>query len=254
MIKVPRWTVMSEQDCDDVVALMRTGFPARLLAETPFLLPEGRHYLRARLQSSVLGADELHLVAREVGLKAYGHIVNHFEESHLNYVVVAPGARGEGLGRGLIRRWIAGSRAKGVEELSLYVAVDNVPALNLYREMGFTHVGHRVVYLWDTAASGSEVLPVQITNWMHAAANHIAYGVSTLRVHDGERQWHLKQVGDDVYVCDEDVPEGVRLGVQELLPRREWRVTTRRKPRNGVIVQQEFARMVLRTLRRQGCH
>ncbi|WP_394771188.1 mycothiol synthase [Lacisediminihabitans sp.] len=54
------------------------------------------------------------------------------------YVVgVAPDRQGEGIGRRLMHAGFARLAARGIRTASLYVEADNVPALRLYRPLGF---------------------------------------------------------------------------------------------------------------------
>ncbi len=56
------------------------------------------------------------------------------------YVVgVDPAAQGLGLGRALTRAGLSHLAARGVSEVELYVESDNLPAIGLYRGLGFTH-------------------------------------------------------------------------------------------------------------------
>jgi mycothiol synthase len=56
------------------------------------------------------------------------------------YVVgVDPAAQGLGLGRALTRAGLSHLAGRGVSEVELYVESDNLPAIGLYRGLGFTH-------------------------------------------------------------------------------------------------------------------
>ena len=56
------------------------------------------------------------------------------------YVVgVDPAAQGLGLGRALTRAGLSHLAGRGVSEVELYVESDNLPAIGLYRSLGFTH-------------------------------------------------------------------------------------------------------------------
>lgn len=60
---------------------------------------------------------------------------------HLGRLIVAPGARGRGLGRGLCRRLMAKAvRATGAQVLTLRVYRDNAAARSLYASLGFQPV------------------------------------------------------------------------------------------------------------------
>lgn len=59
---------------------------------------------------------------------------------------VSPAVRRQGAGRALMDDLIARARALGVRALTLEVADDNVAALGLYANLGFTRVGRRPGY------------------------------------------------------------------------------------------------------------
>ena len=63
----------------------------------------------------------------------------------LNLAVIAE-ARRQGLARALIDGGIALARGLSIERLFLEVAVDNAPALALYRSLGFENAGSRRGY------------------------------------------------------------------------------------------------------------
>jgi mycothiol synthase len=53
-------------------------------------------------------------------------------------VGVHPAASGRGLGRLLMEAGLARLRDRRVEAVTLYVEADNLPAVSLYRSLGFT--------------------------------------------------------------------------------------------------------------------
>lgn len=54
---------------------------------------------------------------------------------------VAPEGRGQGLGRQLVERVMRWAREQGAEHLELCVKAENLPAVALYRALGFEDVG-----------------------------------------------------------------------------------------------------------------
>jgi ribosomal-protein-alanine N-acetyltransferase len=67
-------------------------------------------------------------------------------EAEILTIAVAPAARGQGLGRGLVEAVAATALAGGATALFLEVAEDNQPALGLYSRLGFRDVGMRPAY------------------------------------------------------------------------------------------------------------
>ena len=68
------------------------------------------------------------------------------DEGEVISVAVDPTHQGQGLGRQLLSLAIADLVSAGVITLFLDVAVDNPPALALYRRLGFIEVGRRRGY------------------------------------------------------------------------------------------------------------
>lgn len=67
-------------------------------------------------------------------------------EAEILTIGIDPAARRQGLARGLLGVCYAVLPAMGAERLLLEAAVDNVPALALYRSEGFSAVGRRPEY------------------------------------------------------------------------------------------------------------
>ena len=57
---------------------------------------------------------------------------------------VIAGHRGRGLGRALVGAVIDAARRAGLEKIELSVYASNVPALSLYRSVGFVEEGRKV--------------------------------------------------------------------------------------------------------------
>lgn len=68
------------------------------------------------------------------------------EEAEILTLAVAPGKRGQGLGRALLRAAIARAQDQGARTVFLEVGADNPSALALYAGLGFAKVGIRKGY------------------------------------------------------------------------------------------------------------
>lgn len=66
-------------------------------------------------------------------------------ESELLTMAVAPNRQGEGLGRKMLREWLA-SLQPTAEAAFLEVAADNQPAIHLYTSEKFTEIARRTAY------------------------------------------------------------------------------------------------------------
>lgn len=67
-------------------------------------------------------------------------------EAELHLVVVAPEARGRGIGRGLLETAQAALSAEGMDRVFLEVAESNEAARALYAGLGYRQVGRRASY------------------------------------------------------------------------------------------------------------
>ncbi len=65
-------------------------------------------------------------------------------------VAVAPEFRGRGIGRALVSACLEYARAHGARWAALQVRADNIPALRLYRSLGFVEIGR--IQIWHREA------------------------------------------------------------------------------------------------------
>ena len=65
----------------------------------------------------------------------------------LSYVGVVPEARRVGVGRDLVQKALAETKAAGASQLTLSVDTRNAPAWNLYAQLGFEVFDQREVFL-----------------------------------------------------------------------------------------------------------
>ncbi|GGY65135.1 hypothetical protein GCM10010363_53200 [Streptomyces omiyaensis] len=86
-------------------------------------------------------------------LLGYGEVWHDHEEdeAELARIVVAPDARGRGLGRALVRLLLAEARAAGFAEVFLRVHPNNAGALRCYEGAGFGRVDAGTAAAWNAA-------------------------------------------------------------------------------------------------------
>ncbi|UCF79649.1 MAG: ribosomal protein S18-alanine N-acetyltransferase [Candidatus Eiseniibacteriota bacterium] len=96
------------------------------------------------------GSASLCLVAR-VRDRLAGYLVAWFvlDEAHVGNVAVAPEFREKGIATGLTNRLIREAQARGVRLMTLEVRVSNLPAIRLYRRLGFKTISMRRRYYAD---------------------------------------------------------------------------------------------------------
>lgn len=93
--------------------------------------------------ADLIASDFCDLVTEEHGFALIRTIAG---ESELLTIAVAPEARRQGLGRGLLEAALSAARDKSAEEMFLEVAADNAAAIALYARAGFTETGRRAAY------------------------------------------------------------------------------------------------------------
>ncbi|MGB4592359.1 MAG: tRNA (adenosine(37)-N6)-threonylcarbamoyltransferase complex transferase subunit TsaD [Coriobacteriia bacterium] len=91
------------------------------------------------------------LVAEEDGvLVGFGGIMLAPDGAHVMNLATAPDVRGRGIAKTLLLALSACAHARGACALTLEVRESNVPALGLYRSLGFVEAGARPRYYEDT--------------------------------------------------------------------------------------------------------
>jgi ribosomal protein S18 acetylase RimI-like enzyme len=112
---------------------------------------DGRRSLREILQGyQAPGHDPARWWLRRDGRTPTGVLILTAmpgQEWELSYVGVVPTARRRGHGRALVLKAIAEARSAGAGVLTVSVDARNLPALVLYRTLGFTEIDRRDVYL-----------------------------------------------------------------------------------------------------------
>lgn len=83
---------------------------------------------------------------REGRILVYGVLMLAPGEAQILNLSVVPDARRSGLGRSLLRRFVAVAVERGAEQIFLEVRVGNAPAIGLYGSAGFVAVGRRAAY------------------------------------------------------------------------------------------------------------
>lgn len=128
---------MAPEDLDRVVDIERAGF---------------RHPWSRELLARELGHAWSHIllaVERDAGAeRVLGYVVFWLvhDEVHILNIATALEARRGGVGRALMREAHAAGKARGATVATLEVRRSNVPALELYRSLGYRQVGIRPKY------------------------------------------------------------------------------------------------------------
>ena len=94
-------------------------------------------FLVAMQQDEVLGYGGMHTVL------GYGGMHTVLGESDVDNIAVFPEFRGHGVGRTLMEALIEKARENGGVFITLEVRTSNLPAIAMYRSLGFTEAGVR---------------------------------------------------------------------------------------------------------------
>jgi len=129
---------MTLDDLDEVLEIERLSF------KTPWSRAAFRYEIAqnrvarcvvVRLDSAIAG----YLCLWEIG-----------HEIHVTNLAVHPHRRGQGLARALLHATLEDGRARGVTLAFLEVRPSNTEALGLYESLGFSVIGRRKGYYFDT--------------------------------------------------------------------------------------------------------
>lgn len=129
---------MTPEDLDEVLEIERLSF------KTP--------WSRAAFRYEIVQ----NRVARCVVVRAEGRLAGYLclweigHEIHITNLAVHPHRRGQGLARALLQATLEDGRGRGVTLAFLEVRPSNVEALGLYESLGFSVIGRRKGYYFDT--------------------------------------------------------------------------------------------------------
>lgn len=138
------WRPLSESDIDVVATLERESHAA------PWTAGNFRDALAAGYGMTVGMASGR--------ICAYGVLLFAPGEAQILNLTVAPAARRLGLGRALLRRFLADAKARGAAQCFLEVRVSNLPAIELYACEGFMPVARRIGYYPADAGAREDAL------------------------------------------------------------------------------------------------
>lgn len=121
---------MEEGDLEEVYAIERETFsePWSKASFLDAISEENNHYIVAVIDGSVVGYCGYYGVAGE------GYIYN---------VAVSPRFRRQGIGYKMLSELIRHAEERGIFSMTLEVRKSNLPAINLYKKLGFVEAGIR---------------------------------------------------------------------------------------------------------------
>ena len=123
--------------------------PALLALEA--LFPGDRLAPRQMRRHLIAHRHPFRVAADAEGLLGYSLVFQRAgsDRARLYSIVVAPRARGQGLGRRLLDDAQDQARARGCRRIGLEVRADNAPAIALYRAAGYRELAPRPGYYED---------------------------------------------------------------------------------------------------------
>jgi mycothiol synthase len=85
------------------------------------------------------------------GAHTHSHVGNETDHGHeaigeIYVLAVDPAYKGKGIGKDLTATGLNYLKYQGLSSAMLYVGVENMPALNLYKSLGFSDFGSDVMY------------------------------------------------------------------------------------------------------------
>ena len=92
-------------------------------------------------------ANEVHLAAQIV---AYAFLRRVADELHILKIAVTPALRGHGIATWFLSRCFTVGAQQGANSVYLEVRPSNIPALKLYKKLGFKVIGRRPKYYADS--------------------------------------------------------------------------------------------------------
>jgi len=131
---------MRLSDLDEVLEIERYSFPT----------PWSREVYRYDLERNPRA--RFYCAKSTASGRVVGYIGSWFveDECHVGTIAVAREHRGRGIAKLLLAHTAAVALSEGISYVILEVRVNNIPAINVYRTLGFKEVGVRRKYYSDT--------------------------------------------------------------------------------------------------------
>jgi N-acetylglutamate synthase-like GNAT family acetyltransferase len=109
----------------------------------------GLEQLNSMLKVDSVDLQHSQVVIRDGGAIGVALIAKRGWNCRLAGMAIAPSARGQGVGRFLLKKVIDDARGRGDRQMVLEVIEENSPAVSLYKNTGFRHIRKLVSYILD---------------------------------------------------------------------------------------------------------
>ncbi|MGB9791461.1 MAG: ribosomal protein S18-alanine N-acetyltransferase [Thermacetogeniaceae bacterium] len=128
---------MEKEDIPEITAIENCSFP------TPWSQQAFLNELKNKFAVYFVAVHEGKLVG-------YAGMWLFSGEAHVTTIAVHPDFRRRGLGKMLMKTLIAYATERGADTMVLEVRPSNIPAINLYKSLGFRNIGWRKNYYIET--------------------------------------------------------------------------------------------------------
>jgi ribosomal-protein-alanine N-acetyltransferase len=127
---------MREEDLTEILTIERICFSN----------PWSQDTFRGEIQNKAISFPLVVIYPGEKKIIGYVIFWQIGDEAQINNVAIHPDYQGKGFGEQTLRYVLERLRENGIHFVSLEVRVSNLPALRLYRKLGFTVLGIRKEY------------------------------------------------------------------------------------------------------------
>lgn len=127
---------MREEDLPEVLTIERLCFSN----------PWSEDTFRGEIQNKAISSPLVVIHPEDKKIIGYVIFWQIGDEAQINNVAIHPDYQGQGFGEQAMRYVLERLRENGVHFVSLEVRVSNLPALTLYRKLGFSILGVRKEY------------------------------------------------------------------------------------------------------------
>ena len=123
-------------DIDRIMAVMTAAFDPQF----------GEAWTRRQVEDALLTGLCFYRLSMNADITSGFYLSRHVaDEEELLLIAVVPALRGRGLGKQLLRDFMADAKQRGANRILLEMRADN-PAAALYRSHGFVPIGQRANY------------------------------------------------------------------------------------------------------------
>lgn len=114
------------------------------ISAASFAVPESQAYLEHEVANVALTRYLLCCDGEDI--IGYGGYWKVLDEGQVTNIAISPAWRGQGYGRQVVAAMLALAKGEGCTTMLLEVRVSNIPALRLYKTLGFTVLSVRNAY------------------------------------------------------------------------------------------------------------